>query len=69
MPRYFDVRTTVLVVVGYGILPEEEDRPIAYEIRRAINARGEVQPTRDELRATLISNREDNSQWPRKVVI
>jgi len=41
MPRYFDVRTTVLVVVGYGILPEEEDRPIAYEIRRAINARGD----------------------------
>jgi hypothetical protein len=41
MPRYFDVRTTVLVVVGYGILPEEEDRPIAYEVRRAINARGD----------------------------
>ena len=30
MPRYFDVRTTVLLVVGYGILAEEEDRPIAY---------------------------------------
>ena len=38
-------------------------------VSRAINARGEVQPTRDELRATLISNREDSSQWPRKVVI
>ena len=27
MSRYFDVRNTVLLVVGYGILPEEEDRP------------------------------------------
>lgn len=41
MPRYFDVRTTVLVVVGYGILPEEEDRPIAYEVKQAINSRGD----------------------------
>lgn len=41
MPRYFDVRTTVLIVVGYGILPEEEDRPIAYELKRAINSRSE----------------------------
>jgi hypothetical protein len=41
MFRYFDVRTTVLLVVGYGILPEEEDRPIAYELKRAINSRGE----------------------------
>jgi hypothetical protein len=40
MRRYFDIRNTVLVVVGYGILPEEEDRPIAYEIKRAINSRG-----------------------------
>src|SRR5713101_2040986 len=40
MPRYFDIRNTVLLVVGYGILPEEEDRPIAYEVRQAINARG-----------------------------
>jgi DMSO/TMAO reductase YedYZ molybdopterin-dependent catalytic subunit len=38
-------------------------------VSRALNARGEIQPTRDELRAKLISNREDNSQWPRKVVI
>jgi len=37
MPRYFDIRTTVLLVVGYGILAEEEDRPIAYELKRAIN--------------------------------
>jgi hypothetical protein len=40
MTRYFDVRTTVLIVVGYGILPEEEDRPVAYDLRNAINARG-----------------------------
>ncbi len=39
MPRYFDVRTTVLLVVGYGILPEEEDRPVAYELKRAIKSR------------------------------
>ena len=24
MSRYFDVRSTVLLVVGYGILPEEQ---------------------------------------------
>jgi len=41
MPRYFDVRATVLVVVGYGILPEEEDRPVAYDLKRAINSRNE----------------------------
>jgi hypothetical protein len=41
MHRYFDVRTTVLLVVGYGILPEEEDRPVAYDLKRAINSRGE----------------------------
>jgi hypothetical protein len=39
MARYFDVRTTVLIVVGYGILPEEEDRPIAYDLRQAVNSR------------------------------
>lgn len=39
MARYFDLRSTVLVVVGHGILSEEEDRPIAYELKRAINAR------------------------------
>lgn len=39
MPRYFDLRTTVLIVVGHGILAEEEDRPIAYELKRAINER------------------------------
>ncbi|MBI3456436.1 MAG: hypothetical protein HY002_11685 [Candidatus Rokubacteria bacterium] len=40
MPRYFDIRTTVLVAVGHGLLPEEEDRPIAYALRHAINERG-----------------------------
>ena len=39
MTRYFDLRSTVLVVVGHGILPEEEDRPIAYELKQALNAR------------------------------
>jgi hypothetical protein len=41
MHRYFDVRTTVLLVVGYGILPEEEDRPVAYNLKDAINSRSE----------------------------
>ena len=41
MRRYFDVTNTVLLVVGYGILPEEEDRPIAYELKQAIDARRE----------------------------
>src|SRR5207247_4735429 len=40
MPRYFDIGSTVLIVVGYGILPEEEDRPVAYELKRAIASRG-----------------------------
>jgi hypothetical protein len=40
MPRYFDIRSTVLIVVGYGILPEEEDRPVAYDLKRAITSRG-----------------------------
>ena len=41
MSRYFDLRTTVLIVVGHGILPEEEYRPIAYDLKRAVNARGD----------------------------
>jgi hypothetical protein len=40
MTRYFDLRSTVLIVVGHGILPEEEDRPIAYELKREVNTRG-----------------------------
>ena len=46
MRRYFDVRHTVLLVVGYGILPEEEDRPIAYELKQAINERGKGKDSR-----------------------
>lgn len=46
MTRYFDLRSTVLVVVGHGILPEEEDRPIAYDLKRLINARGRGQDGR-----------------------
>ena len=38
-------------------------------VSRATNARGEMQPTREELRARLIGNREDNSQWPRSVLV
>lgn len=36
-------------------------------VSRAGNERGEMQPTRAELRQKLMSNREDNSQWPRLV--
>jgi len=38
-------------------------------VSRAINARGDIQPTRDEMREKLVSNREDNSQWPRRIII
>ena len=38
-------------------------------VSRAINARGDIQPTRDEMREKLVSNREDNSQWPRRIMI
>jgi DMSO/TMAO reductase YedYZ molybdopterin-dependent catalytic subunit len=38
-------------------------------VSRAINARGDIQPTRDEIREKLVSNREDNSQWPRRIII
>ena len=54
MTRYFDVRTTVLIVVGYGILPEEEDRPVAYDIRQAINGRGKAEEHRGAVVVTDI---------------
>jgi DMSO/TMAO reductase YedYZ molybdopterin-dependent catalytic subunit len=38
-------------------------------VSRAVNAGGDIQPTRDEMREKLVSNREDNSQWPRRIVI
>ena len=41
MPRYFDIRSTVLIAVGYGILPEDQDRPLAYDLKRAIVARSQ----------------------------
>jgi hypothetical protein len=41
MPRYFDLRSTILIVVGHGLLPEEEDRPLAYDLKRAITARAD----------------------------
>jgi hypothetical protein len=52
MPRYFDVRATVLIVVGYGILSEEEDRPIAYELRDAINQRADGEGSRSAVVVT-----------------
>jgi hypothetical protein len=41
MPRYFDLRSTVLIVVGHGLLPEEEDRPLAYDLKREITERAD----------------------------
>jgi hypothetical protein len=41
MVRYFDTGSTILIVVGYGILPEEEDRPAAYDLKQAIVSRAE----------------------------
>jgi DMSO/TMAO reductase YedYZ molybdopterin-dependent catalytic subunit len=38
-------------------------------VSRVTNSRGEIQPTQEELRTRLISNREDSSQWARSVVI
>lgn len=52
MPRYFDVRSTVLIVVGYGILAEEEDRPIAYELKEIVNQRGEGTSSRSAVVVT-----------------
>jgi hypothetical protein len=50
-------------------LPWRQPSPGEHQlVSRAINARGDIQPTRDQLRETLISNREDNSQWTRRIV-
>ena len=38
-------------------------------VSRAINDRGDIQPTRDQMREKLVSNREDNSQWARSILI
>src|SRR5262249_13580584 len=44
MPRYFDVRPTALPVGGYGILCEEEGRPVAHAVKKEIASRGAGQP-------------------------
>lgn len=54
MSRYFDIRNTVLIVVGYGILPEEEDRPVAYELKRLIMSRAQGQEGRSAVVLTDI---------------
>lgn len=38
-------------------------------VSRSIDANGKIQPTLEELRETLRSGRENNSQWPRQVRI
>ena len=38
-------------------------------ISRAIDQQGRIQPTLQELRRDVKSVREDNSQWPRKIVL
>lgn len=54
MSQYFDIRNTVLIVVGYGILPEEEDRPVAYELKRLIMSRAQGQEGRSAVVLTDI---------------
>lgn len=54
MSRYFDIRATVLIVVGHGILPEEEDRPIAYELKRLIVDRAQGREDRSAVVLTDI---------------
>ncbi|MGQ9630044.1 MAG: hypothetical protein ACUVXI_06965 [bacterium] len=34
-------KNTIFIVVGSGIVPEEKDRPLAYNLRDEINRRGE----------------------------
>ena len=54
MSRYFDIRATVLIVVGHGILPEEEDRPTAYELKRLIVGRAQGREDRSAVVLTDI---------------
>ena len=54
MNRYFDIRATVLIVVGHGILPEEEDRPTAYELKRLIVGRAQGREDRSAVVLTDI---------------
>ncbi len=39
MAAYFELRSTVLIVVGHGLLAEEHDRPVAYDLKREVNER------------------------------
>lgn len=48
--------------------PDPDPGPYSI-ISRAVDAEGNVQPTLPELRETLKTTREDNSQWPRRIVI
>jgi len=38
-------------------------------VSRAVDSQGNIQPTRAELKKKLASSREDNSQWPRSILI
>jgi hypothetical protein len=38
--KLLDERETVLIIVGADIIPEERDRPTAYELKRAVDERG-----------------------------
>ena len=66
MRRYFDITRTILLVVGYGLLPEEEDRSIAYELKRVINARGQDHEGRSAVVVTdtWILNQEMSELFP-----
>jgi hypothetical protein len=62
--RYFDIHSTVLLVVGYGILPEEEDRPIAYELKRLINTRGQGEKSAVVVSDMWVLNQEMGEFFP-----
>lgn len=64
MGRYFEIGSTVLLVVGYGILPEEEDRPIAYDLKRLINTRGQGHRTAVVVTDMWILNQEMADFFP-----
>jgi len=66
MTRYFDLRSTVLLVVGHGIMPEEEDRPLAYDLKRQINLRAAGSEARSAVVVTdvWIQNQELGDFFP-----
>jgi len=69
MPRYFDIGSTVLIVVGYGILAEAEDRPTAYELKRMIDSRGEGTESRSAVVVTdmWVLNQEMADLFPAQI--